>query len=115
MKFVIALGLAAVLSMTFILNSEVVGGGKAKHTIGEVMKVAFKGGLCGKVAGGKASDAEKAQLVELFTSLAANKPPKGDEASWKEKTGALLAAAKAGDGAALKKAANCAECHKAHK
>lgn len=114
MKIVVA-GLVVALSLGFVLQSDVVGGGKAKHTISDVMKTAMKGGLCAKVAGGKASDAEKAQLVELFTALAANKPPKGDEASWKEKTGALLTAAKAGDGAALKKAANCGGCHGAHK
>jgi hypothetical protein len=57
----------------------------------------------------------------MFTALAANKPPKGEEESWKEKTTALLTAAKDvaagkdGAGDALGKAANCMECHKAHK
>jgi hypothetical protein len=94
---------------------------KPKHTIKEVMKSAHKGGLMKKVADGKASEAEKKQLVEFYTALAANKPPKGDEASWKEKTSALLAAAKDaeagkdGAGAALMKAANCMACHSAHK
>ena len=48
------------------------------------------------MAKGEASAEEKKQLVELYEALAANKPPKGDEASWKEKTAALVAAAKDG-------------------
>lgn len=94
---------------------------KAKHTIKDVMKVAMKGGLCKKVAKGEASADEKKQLVELFEALAANKPPKGEDDSWKSKTAALVAAAKdceagkAGAGEALGKAANCMDCHSAHK
>jgi surface antigen len=94
---------------------------KPKATIKEVMKACMKGGLCKKVADGKATEEEKKKLVEQFEALAANKPPKGDEASWKEKTAALLSAAKdceagkEGAGAALGKAANCMMCHSAHK
>src|SRR5581483_6251475 len=119
MKIVVA-SLVAMLSMAVLLGVNQVGE-KAKYKSSEVMQKAMKGGLCGKVAGGKASDEEKKQLVELFTALSQNTPPKGEAASWKEKTGALVAAAKAaaaGDakaGAALKSAANCAACHKAHK
>lgn len=86
-------------------------GEKSKFTNKEVMAKAMKGGLCAKVASGKASDAEKAQLVELFTALHQNTPKKGDADVWKKKTDALLAAAKSGDGAALKAAANCKACH----
>jgi hypothetical protein len=88
---------------------------------GFVAAKAMKGGLCKKVASGSASDEDKAALVEMFVALAANKPPKGEAASWKAKTGALVKAAKAaaagdeGAGAALKKAANCGACHKVHK
>ena len=88
---------------------------KPKHSIKNVMKKCMKGGLCKKVAGGEASDEEKKLLVEMFTALAANKPPRGDADSWKAKTSALVKAATANDGAALKKAANCAACHKVHK
>ena len=88
---------------------------KPKHSIKDVMKKCMKGGLCKKVAGGKANAEEKQLLVEMFTSLAANKPPTGNAKSWQAKTTALLKAAKAGDNAALKKAANCAACHKVHK
>jgi hypothetical protein len=117
MRFLVA-GSILALSMFFVIGSN----GAAdkdkkepKYKIADVMKIAMKGGLCGKVAKGDASDEEKAKLVELFTALSQNTPPKGDADSWKEKTGALLKAAKAGDGAALKKAANCGACHKAHK
>lgn len=104
----VALGMALLIGISDA-------GGKAKFTNKEVMAKAMKGGLCSKVASGKASDAEKAELVELFTALHANAPKKGDAASWKTKTEALLAAAKSGDGKALKAAANCKACHDDHK
>lgn len=88
---------------------------KPKFEIKEVMAKAMKGGLCKKVADGKATDEEKKELVELFEALAANKPPKGELSDWKAKTKALVDAAKAGDGSKLKAAANCAACHKLHK
>jgi hypothetical protein len=93
----------------------------AAPSIKDVMKKCMKGGLCKKVADGDASDEEKAELVVMFTAMSKAKPPKGEADSWKEKTAALVkaaTAAKAGDegaGAALKKAANCMACHKAHK
>jgi surface antigen len=92
-----------------------------KPTIKEVMQVCMKGGLCGKVANGNASEEEKKKLAEMFAALHANTPPRGDEASWKEKTKALVDAAndvlagKEGATDALKKAANCMGCHSAHK
>jgi hypothetical protein len=92
-----------------------------KIAIKEVMQKAHKGGLKDKVAKGEASDAEKADLLKLYKALATNKPPKGEEASWKEKTKALVDAAQAAvdgketAGAMLNKAANCKACHDAHK
>ena len=95
---------------------------KAKYTTKEVMQKAHKGGLAKKVAKGEASAEEKKQLVEMYEALAANHPPRGDEASWKEKTAELVAAAKdAADGkpgAADKVNAifmKCMGCHQAHK
>lgn len=94
---------------------------KPKHTIKAVMKTCMKEGLCKKAAEGKASDDEKKTLVEMFEALAAGKPPKGSADSWKEKTSALVAAAKAvaegkeGSGEKLGAAANCMACHKDHK
>jgi hypothetical protein len=92
-----------------------------KATIKEVMQVCMKGGLCKKVASGEASAEEKKKLAGLFAALHENKPPKGEQASWDEKTKALVDAAndvlagKEGAGASLQKAANCMACHSAHK
>jgi hypothetical protein len=120
-KLLVACGFVALAWVAITLTTGAAEDEKPKYTIKAVMKAAHKGGLMKKVADGKASDGEKKQLVEFYVALAANKPPKGDEASWKEKTAALLAAAKDaeagkdGAGAALTKAANCMGCHSAHK
>src|SRR5262245_6990410 len=92
-----------------------------KVTIKEVMQVAMKGGLCKKVASGQATEEEKKKLAGLFAALHENKPPRGEQTSWDEKTKALVTAAndvlagKAGAGDSLQKAANCMACHSAHK
>jgi hypothetical protein len=92
-----------------------------KHTIKQVMKEAHKDGLLKKVASGQGTKADAEKLLDLYKSLGPNKPPKGDADSWKTKTVNLVQAAqdvvdgKDGAGARLEKAANCAECHKAHK
>jgi len=92
-----------------------------KTTIKEVMKVCMKGGLCGKVAKGEASEEEKKKLAGLFAALHENKPPKGEQASWDAKTKALVDAAndvlagKEGAVDRLKAAAKCADCHNVHK
>jgi hypothetical protein len=94
---------------------------KPKHTIKEVMKAAHKDKLLDKVAAGTGSKEDVAKLVELYTSLSQNKPPKGEAAAWKVKNDAILAAAKdvqagkEGAGAKLKAAVKCGECHTAHK
>ena len=94
---------------------------KEKVAIKEVMKVAMKGGLCAKVAKGEASEEEKKKLAGLFAALHENKPPKGEQSSWDEKTNALVAAAndvlagKEGASEKLRAAANCMACHSAHK
>jgi hypothetical protein len=90
-------------------------------TIKEVMAVAMKGKLCDKVAKGEANDEEKKKLAGLFAALHENKPPKGDQGSWDEKTKALVDASndvlagKPGAGDKLRAAANCMACHSAHK
>ena len=94
---------------------------KPKYSIKDVMVKAHKGGLMKKVASGKASAEEKKQLLEFYEALAANKPPAGDEADWKVKTSAIVAAAREaaeGDEAAAKKLSDtvkCMDCHQAHK
>jgi hypothetical protein len=96
---------------------------EAEVTIKDVMNQAHKKPkeLLKKTATGRATDAEKAELVKLYKSLAATAPPKGDKTDWQERTAALVSAAQAAvdgepdAGAKLTKAANCAACHSAHK
>ena len=116
MKYLFVGG-AAVLALAFLISGNQAGEGKPKHTIKEVMKavMAGKDSLKVKFESGKATDDEKAKLVEMMTALAANKAPKGDADSWKEKTTALLAAAKAGDAKSFKAASDCKSCHSNHK
>jgi hypothetical protein len=117
---------AAVLAL-FVISAGMVSFGqnkdKAKYTIAEVMEMAHKGDdpLCKKAAGEKTSKEENQKLLELYTALSQNKPPKGDQKSWDAKTKSLVDAAKAavagdkGYGAKVKAAVNCMACHKAHK
>ena len=98
----------------------------AKYTIKEVMQKAHNDGLLNKVKDGKASKAEKDRLLELYTELGKNKPPRGDEKAWKQKCDAILAAAKemvlakneisakAGYDK-LEMAVNCQMCHNEHR
>jgi hypothetical protein len=99
---------------------------KDEEVIKEVMKKYHKAPkgedhIAKKAAMGKASPAEVKELVEAYTKLAKAKPSKGENASWTEKSGKLLAATKAmqnGDenGVALfKEASNCKACHSVHK
>jgi hypothetical protein len=80
-----------------------------------------KDSLLNKVLAGMGTDDDHKKLVEAYEALAGLKPPKGDEASWKEKSAALVAAAKevaekkAGAVEKLKAATNCKGCHTAHK
>jgi hypothetical protein len=119
----IGLGMGLLTVLGLLLASTSGAADDDKVTIKEVMKKAHTGKpkLCEKVATGKASKEEKEKLVDLYTALSKNKPPKGEEDSWKEKTAALVKAAKAcadddKDGPnALKKAVNCKACHEVHK
>ena len=95
---------------------------KPKYKISEVMQKALKGKtLKDKIVKGEASAKETLQFLDMMIALSSQKPPKGDEKSWKKFTDAtLVAAAKVAVGrkdaaAELKKATNCAACHKAHK
>jgi hypothetical protein len=94
---------------------------KPKWTIKQIMTQAHKKGLYKKVLDGNGSDDDKKELAELYVDLGKNTPRKGTPESWKEKTDAVamaakdVAAGKPDATAALKKANNCAACHKLHK
>src|SRR5688500_18214168 len=68
---------------------------KPKYSMEDIMKTGMKGdtSTLKKVVDGVATEAEKKQLVEYCKALAQHEPAKGDAASWKTKTAALLAAA----------------------
>jgi len=97
---------------------------KPKYTIKEVMKAAHAGGpnsLLNKATGANATKEDKEKIVELYVALSKNKPAKGDEKSWKEKTTLIVKEAEAnlkgdaGAGRKLVAAANCMGCHRVHK
>ena len=96
---------------------------KPKYTVKEVMQAIHKGqdNIGKRAVQGVASKEDIAKLAEYYESLPLNDPPRGEFASWKEKTGKLVAASKAlkagNPGAAdlYKNAANCKACHNVHK
>jgi len=95
----------------------------AESKINSIMKDNMKGDTSTykMVATGKGSDADAQKLLDAVKELPACKPPKGDAASWKTKTEALVKAAqdvvakKPGAQAELQKAGNCKACHSEHK
>ena len=100
---------------------------KPKYDIEEVMEKAHGGkekSLYNQVRTGKANEAQKKELLELYVELSKNPAPKSDKGSpadWKKRTGALVKAAKdvvaEKDGATkeLTKAAACKSCHELYK
>ena len=95
----------------------------AESKIDKIMKDSMKGetSLFKKVSLGKGTDEDTQKLLDYVKQLAAEKPSKGSEASWKEKTEALIkatedvAAKKPDSLKALQKAGNCKACHTEHK
>lgn len=94
-----------------------------KRSIDTIMEEAMKGtnSLHRKVSLGQASEEEAKLLLDYFKSLQAEKPSKGDAASWEEKTAKLVAAAqgvidkKPNATTELQTAGNCKACHNVHK
>ena len=100
------------------------------HTIKEVMGAIHKvptnapageQSIVVKAKAGKATKADIDKMVEYYSALPANKPPQGDEASWKAKTEALISAAislqksETNSVQKINDAANCKACHSIHK
>jgi hypothetical protein len=96
---------------------------KPKYTIKEVMKKAHapKDSIFAKVKGGTATKKDLEELLAMYQALEVNKPPRGEEKEWKKRTKSLVDAANASikdeekAKALLTKAANCKNCHDAHK
>lgn len=115
-----AFGLVAITTSTLVSQAA---DKKPKYSVEQIMEAINKGddNVCKRVSQGKASKEDIAKLVEYYKELPANKPPKGDQKSWDEKTAALVKAVeglKAGAPDALtkfKEAVNCKACHTAHR
>ena len=92
-------------------------GSAGKYTMKEIMTKGFKAddNLKDLILDGNATAEQKAKFIDYVENLAQFEPRKGDAASWKEKTAALLVAAKGTDLDALKKVTNCKACHSVHK
>lgn len=94
-----------------------------KYSIKDVMKALHKGdeNIGKKVARGQGAAEDFSKLLDYYSALPGNKPPRGEQASWDAKTAALVKAAKslkAGESGAVeayKAATNCKACHTAHK
>lgn len=97
--------------------------GDKPKSIKEIMIQSHKGkdSMVQKVIAGKGTPDDHQKLLEFYQFMAAQKPPKGDEASWKDKTSALVTASmdlvskKAGAADEYKKAVDCKACHSLHK
>jgi cytochrome c553 len=116
----------AVMVAAVGIGGHLVAADKAKSKIETIMEKAHKGGknsLRNRVLRNEASKEELATLVELYTELGKATPPKGSKESWKEKTTAVLEAAKKVKEdptdkmalAAYNKATTCMACHDVHK
>jgi len=96
---------------------------KAKYTVKDVMKAIHKGddNIGKRALKGEASKEDINKMVEYYAALPLNDPPRGEKASWIEKTSALVKASqelKTGKPDAVahyKEAANCKACHNEHK
>lgn len=122
-----AVAVALLVSLSTITAAEKgKGKGEAKSKIAQVMAKCHKAPkgedpVCAKASKGTASKEDLAGLVQGYTTLTTCKPPQGEEASWKEKTAALLKAAqdlqagKAGAVDTYKAAVNCKACHSVHR
>lgn len=74
-----------------------------------------------KIADGTATDEEIRKALELYKAMVDDKPPRGEQAAYKEKVVKVIAAteelvAKKKEGVAhYKEAINCKACHSEHK
>ena len=115
--------LGATLCGGVALNAVLAADAKPKFTIKEIMKQAHEGktSLSKRVSEGMGSKEDFAMLLDYYKAMALQSPPKGDAASWKDKTAALvtategLVAGKDGSLQAYKAAVDCKACHTLHR
>ncbi len=124
-RVLVTVGVAGLLA-SGVLAWQVNAADAKEEPIKEVMKKYHKAPkgtdtIAKKAQDGTATKEELKGLVEGYKIVAKEKAPKGDAASWKEKTSKLLAAAQAlqkgaPDAAAqYKEAVNCKACHSVHR
>jgi hypothetical protein len=125
LKLTLAAGTAGLLASAAVIWQTQAADAK-DGPIKQVMKIYHKAPkgvdpVCKKASDGKATPAELKNLVAAYRTMSKAKPPKGDDASWKEKCDKLLAGAEAlasgaPDGVAkYKEAVSCKACHNVHK
>jgi cytochrome c556 len=122
-KITILLTLSISLLASSVFRSVAADEKKDESAIGKVMKDHFKGDTSDikKATKGELSKDEVTKLLAALKTLPTAKPSKGESASWKEKSEALVLAGEklekgdAGAGDAVKAAANCKSCHDAHR
>jgi hypothetical protein len=99
---------------------------EASNPIKDAMKFAHKAPqgqpkLSDKIIDGTAPEADVKKTLALYKAMLDTKPPKGDQAAYKQKVEKLIAAteevvAKKPDaGAHYKEAVNCKACHSEHR
>ena len=109
---------AGLLSLVVLL-----GAAQEYKSIKDAMSATHKGkeSMIAKIRDGKGSDEEHKKALSVWEYIATQKPPQGDDASWKSKTSALISAAKElvekkpGALDKVKATSDCKACHSVHK
>jgi hypothetical protein len=125
-KYLILSALSAALALTLLSTSNAADGDNKDSRTKEFMKKYHKAPkgvepVCKRATEGKATPQELKELAAGYHAMMKEKPPQGDLADWKEKTGKLASAADAmvkgepGATERYKEAVNCKACHEAHK
>ena len=115
--FPILFGATVVLNCN--LMSDLEGAAAKPKAIKQIMKL--QKAPLDKVKKGNATAGDKKKLLELYTDLGKNKPPRGDADNWKTRTETLVSATQdlvdGKDGAQdeFLKAVDCGKCHADHK
>jgi ClpP class serine protease len=118
--------IAAIVAVAGLMGSVWVTGADSETVVKDFMKKYHKApkgtdNTAQKAQKGAATADEIKGLIAGYKAMTTTKPPQGDEASWKEKTSKVYAAAQALEkGGAdaqgkYKEASNCKACHDVHR